>query len=150
MLAKDPASGICTLLYDSAPSGRFGTMTYLSKAAATYVQEFLPHSICAMQWGFGCWLLGAFQHLVPVCVDFAWNRNVNAWSLPLLLPVPLLPIRKNFSHTLTALEEENPYLETPPVCINSTSPSFIVSNILMVHKSLHVFLFCRSVTNLVF
>ncbi|KAB0342693.1 hypothetical protein FD754_019619 [Muntiacus muntjak] len=49
MLAKDPASGICTLLYDSAPSGRFGTMTYLSKAAATYVQEFLPHSICAMQ-----------------------------------------------------------------------------------------------------
>uniref|UniRef100_F6WY41 Phosphorylase b kinase regulatory subunit n=1 Tax=Callithrix jacchus TaxID=9483 RepID=F6WY41_CALJA len=49
MLKKDPASGICTLLYDSAPSGRFGTMTYLSKAAATYVQEFLPHSICAMQ-----------------------------------------------------------------------------------------------------
>ncbi|XP_055124685.1 phosphorylase b kinase regulatory subunit alpha, skeletal muscle isoform isoform X5 [Symphalangus syndactylus] len=49
MLAKDPASGICTLLYDSAPSGRFGTMTYLCKAAATYVQEFLPHSICAMQ-----------------------------------------------------------------------------------------------------
>ncbi|XP_058148327.1 phosphorylase b kinase regulatory subunit alpha, skeletal muscle isoform isoform X7 [Dasypus novemcinctus] len=49
MLAKDPASGICNLLYDSAPSGRFGTMTYLSKAAATYVQEFLPHSICAMQ-----------------------------------------------------------------------------------------------------
>ncbi|XP_075394970.1 phosphorylase b kinase regulatory subunit alpha, skeletal muscle isoform isoform X2 [Tenrec ecaudatus] len=49
MLEKDPASGICTLLYDSAPSGRFGTMTYLSKAAATYVQEFLPHSICAMQ-----------------------------------------------------------------------------------------------------
>ncbi|XP_077002278.1 phosphorylase b kinase regulatory subunit alpha, skeletal muscle isoform isoform X5 [Tamandua tetradactyla] len=49
LLAKDPASGICTLLYDSAPSGRFGTMTYLSKAAATYVQEFLPHSICAMQ-----------------------------------------------------------------------------------------------------
>lgn len=49
MLAKDPASGICTLLYDSAPSGRFGTMTYLSKAAATYVQEFLPQSLCAMQ-----------------------------------------------------------------------------------------------------
>lgn len=49
MLTKDPASGICTLLYDSAPSGRFGTMTYLSKAAATYVQEFLPHSICVMQ-----------------------------------------------------------------------------------------------------
>ncbi|XP_044538789.1 phosphorylase b kinase regulatory subunit alpha, skeletal muscle isoform [Gracilinanus agilis] len=49
MLTKDPSSGICTLLYDSAPSGRFGTMTYLSKAAATYVQEFLPHSVCAMQ-----------------------------------------------------------------------------------------------------
>ncbi|XP_028923445.1 phosphorylase b kinase regulatory subunit alpha, skeletal muscle isoform isoform X5 [Ornithorhynchus anatinus] len=49
MLAKDPASGICVLLYDSAPSGRFGTMTYLSKAAATYIQEFLPNSICSMQ-----------------------------------------------------------------------------------------------------
>ncbi|XP_038603815.1 phosphorylase b kinase regulatory subunit alpha, skeletal muscle isoform isoform X5 [Tachyglossus aculeatus] len=49
LLAKDPSSGICVLLYDSAPSGRFGTMTYLSKAAATYIQEFLPNSTCSMQ-----------------------------------------------------------------------------------------------------
>lgn len=49
MLAKDAATGICTLLYDSAPSGRFGTMTYLSKAVATYVQDFLPSGSCTMQ-----------------------------------------------------------------------------------------------------
>nr|XP_056715196.1 phosphorylase b kinase regulatory subunit alpha, skeletal muscle isoform [Euleptes europaea] len=49
MLERDPATGICTLLYDSAPSGRFGTMTYLSKAVVTYVQEFLPSSGCTMQ-----------------------------------------------------------------------------------------------------
>uniref|UniRef100_A0A8D0HHN2 Phosphorylase b kinase regulatory subunit n=1 Tax=Sphenodon punctatus TaxID=8508 RepID=A0A8D0HHN2_SPHPU len=49
MLEKDPSTGICTLLYDSAPSGRFGTMTYLSKAVATYLQEFLPSSGCTMQ-----------------------------------------------------------------------------------------------------
>ncbi|XP_074864202.1 phosphorylase b kinase regulatory subunit alpha, skeletal muscle isoform isoform X2 [Carettochelys insculpta] len=49
MLEKDPATGICTLLYDSAPSGRFGTMTYLSRAVATCVEEFLPSSGCTMQ-----------------------------------------------------------------------------------------------------
>ncbi|XP_075429094.1 phosphorylase b kinase regulatory subunit alpha, skeletal muscle isoform isoform X2 [Ascaphus truei] len=49
MLEMDPATGICTLLYDSAPSGRFGTMTYLSKSVAIYVQDFLPHSGCSMQ-----------------------------------------------------------------------------------------------------
>ncbi|XP_029463382.1 phosphorylase b kinase regulatory subunit alpha, skeletal muscle isoform isoform X2 [Rhinatrema bivittatum] len=49
MLEKDPTTGICSLLYDSAPSGRFGSMTYLSKSVATYVQEFLPNSGCAMQ-----------------------------------------------------------------------------------------------------
>ncbi|XP_042334927.1 phosphorylase b kinase regulatory subunit alpha, skeletal muscle isoform isoform X2 [Sceloporus undulatus] len=49
MLERDPATGICTLLYDSAPSGRYGTMTYLSKAVVTYVQDFLPSSGCAMQ-----------------------------------------------------------------------------------------------------
>ncbi|XP_066496077.1 phosphorylase b kinase regulatory subunit alpha, skeletal muscle isoform isoform X2 [Tiliqua scincoides] len=49
MLEKDPATGICTLLYDSAPSGRFGTMTYLSRAVVTYLQEFLPSSGCIMQ-----------------------------------------------------------------------------------------------------
>ncbi|XP_041051168.1 phosphorylase b kinase regulatory subunit alpha, skeletal muscle isoform isoform X5 [Carcharodon carcharias] len=49
MLQKDTASGICKLLYDSAPSGRFGSMTYLLKAVAIYVDEFLPSSGCAMQ-----------------------------------------------------------------------------------------------------
>ncbi|KAM7043194.1 phosphorylase b kinase regulatory subunit alpha, skeletal muscle isoform 2-T2 [Acridotheres tristis] len=34
MLERDPSTGICSLLYDSAPSGRFGTMTYLSKSVA--------------------------------------------------------------------------------------------------------------------
>ncbi|KAJ6653519.1 hypothetical protein lerEdw1_009099 [Lerista edwardsae] len=49
MLEKDPATGICTLLYDSAPSGRFGTMTYLSRAVVTYLQDFLPSGGCIMQ-----------------------------------------------------------------------------------------------------
>uniref|UniRef100_A0A803SX41 Phosphorylase b kinase regulatory subunit n=1 Tax=Anolis carolinensis TaxID=28377 RepID=A0A803SX41_ANOCA len=49
MLERDPATGICTLLYDSAPSGRYGTMTYLSRAVVTYVQDFLPSSGCTMQ-----------------------------------------------------------------------------------------------------
>ncbi|XP_030066084.1 LOW QUALITY PROTEIN: phosphorylase b kinase regulatory subunit alpha, skeletal muscle isoform [Microcaecilia unicolor] len=49
MLEKDATTGICNLLYDSAPSGRFGSMTYLSKSVATYVQEFLPNSGCSMQ-----------------------------------------------------------------------------------------------------
>nr|XP_005992939.1 PREDICTED: phosphorylase b kinase regulatory subunit alpha, skeletal muscle isoform isoform X1 [Latimeria chalumnae] len=49
MLEKDPETGICNLLYDSAPSGRFGTMTYFSKAVATYIQDFLPNSGCSMQ-----------------------------------------------------------------------------------------------------
>uniref|UniRef100_A0A3Q2Z8L8 Phosphorylase b kinase regulatory subunit n=1 Tax=Hippocampus comes TaxID=109280 RepID=A0A3Q2Z8L8_HIPCM len=48
-LQKDPATGICNFFYDSAPSGRYGTMTYLSKAAITYVQDFLPSSSCLMQ-----------------------------------------------------------------------------------------------------
>ncbi|XP_034050672.1 phosphorylase b kinase regulatory subunit alpha, liver isoform isoform X2 [Thalassophryne amazonica] len=48
-LEKDPATGICNFFYDSAPSGRYGTMTYLSKAVITYVQDFLPSSSCLMQ-----------------------------------------------------------------------------------------------------
>lgn len=48
-LEKDPATGICNFFYDSAPSGSYGTMTYLSKAAVTYVQDFLPGSSCLMQ-----------------------------------------------------------------------------------------------------
>ncbi|XP_053720532.1 phosphorylase b kinase regulatory subunit alpha, liver isoform isoform X1 [Synchiropus splendidus] len=48
-LQKDPATGICNFFYDSAPSGSYGTMTYLSKSAVTYVQDFLPSSSCLMQ-----------------------------------------------------------------------------------------------------
>ncbi|KAM8894725.1 phosphorylase b kinase regulatory subunit alpha, liver isoform 2-T2 [Spinachia spinachia] len=48
-LEKEPVTGICNFFYDSAPSGSFGTMTYLSKAAITYVQDFLPSSSCLMQ-----------------------------------------------------------------------------------------------------
>ncbi|KAF7706342.1 phosphorylase b kinase regulatory subunit alpha, skeletal muscle isoform isoform X1 [Silurus meridionalis] len=49
ILEKDTSTGICRLLYDSAPSGRFGSMTYLTKAVATYVQDFLPSGSCALQ-----------------------------------------------------------------------------------------------------
>uniref|UniRef100_A0A673J309 Phosphorylase b kinase regulatory subunit n=1 Tax=Sinocyclocheilus rhinocerous TaxID=307959 RepID=A0A673J309_9TELE len=49
ILEKDLSTGICRLLYDTAPSGRFGTMTYLSKAVATYVQDFLPSGACTVQ-----------------------------------------------------------------------------------------------------
>lgn len=48
-LEKDPATGICNFFYDSAPSGSYGTMTYLSKAVVTYIQDFLPTSSCLMQ-----------------------------------------------------------------------------------------------------
>uniref|UniRef100_A0AAR2IVQ5 Phosphorylase b kinase regulatory subunit n=1 Tax=Pygocentrus nattereri TaxID=42514 RepID=A0AAR2IVQ5_PYGNA len=48
-LEKDPATGICNFFYDSAPSGSYGTMTYLSKAVITYVQDFLPSTSCLMQ-----------------------------------------------------------------------------------------------------
>ncbi|XP_071613987.1 phosphorylase b kinase regulatory subunit alpha, skeletal muscle isoform isoform X1 [Heliangelus exortis] len=49
MLERDPATGICNLLYDSAPSGRFGTMTYLSRSVAMYLYDFLPTDGCSMQ-----------------------------------------------------------------------------------------------------
>lgn len=49
ILEKDPSTGVCRLLYDSAPSGRFGSMTYLTKAVAMYVQDFLPSGACAVQ-----------------------------------------------------------------------------------------------------
>ncbi|KAL2087760.1 hypothetical protein ACEWY4_016588 [Coilia grayii] len=48
-LEKDTSTGICNFFYDSAPSGSYGTMTYLSKAVVTYVQEFLPNTSCLMQ-----------------------------------------------------------------------------------------------------
>ncbi|KAG7464733.1 hypothetical protein MATL_G00168720 [Megalops atlanticus] len=49
LLERDQSNGICKLLYDSAPSGRFGSMTYLTKAVATYVHDFLPSGSCALQ-----------------------------------------------------------------------------------------------------
>uniref|UniRef100_A0A8C1FI88 Phosphorylase b kinase regulatory subunit n=1 Tax=Cyprinus carpio carpio TaxID=630221 RepID=A0A8C1FI88_CYPCA len=49
ILEKDLSTGICRLLYDTAPSGRFGSMTYLTKAVAIYVQDFLPSGACTVQ-----------------------------------------------------------------------------------------------------
>ncbi|XP_058480915.1 phosphorylase b kinase regulatory subunit alpha, skeletal muscle isoform isoform X2 [Solea solea] len=49
ILDKDPSTGVCRLLYDSAPSGRYGSMTYLTKAVAVYVQDLLPGGSCAVQ-----------------------------------------------------------------------------------------------------
>lgn len=49
ILERDPSTGVCRLLYDSAPSGRYGSMTYLTKAVAAYVQDFLPSGSCAVQ-----------------------------------------------------------------------------------------------------
>lgn len=37
------AAGVCQLLYDSAPSGSFGTMTHLARAAAALLLERRPH-----------------------------------------------------------------------------------------------------------
>ncbi|XP_021571906.1 phosphorylase b kinase regulatory subunit alpha, liver isoform isoform X3 [Carlito syrichta] len=48
-LEKDHATGICHFFYDSAPSGAYGTMTYLTKAVASHLQELLPNSGCQMQ-----------------------------------------------------------------------------------------------------
>ncbi|XP_010001757.1 PREDICTED: phosphorylase b kinase regulatory subunit alpha, skeletal muscle isoform, partial [Chaetura pelagica] len=49
MLERDPTTGICSLLYDSAPSGRFGTMTYLCRAVAACLYDSLPSDGCSMQ-----------------------------------------------------------------------------------------------------
>ncbi|XP_067896193.1 phosphorylase b kinase regulatory subunit alpha, liver isoform-like isoform X2 [Heterodontus francisci] len=49
LLELDSATRVCNLFYDSAPSGSYGTMTYLTKAVATYVQDFLPNTGCFMQ-----------------------------------------------------------------------------------------------------
>ncbi|XP_036396650.1 phosphorylase b kinase regulatory subunit alpha, liver isoform isoform X1 [Megalops cyprinoides] len=48
-LEQDPATGICNFFYDSAPSGSYGTMTYLSKAVLAYAQDFLPNTSCLTQ-----------------------------------------------------------------------------------------------------
>lgn len=49
ILEHDQATGICHLFYDSAPSGAYGTMTYLTKAVASHLQELLPSSGCQTQ-----------------------------------------------------------------------------------------------------
>ncbi|NXP82259.1 KPB2 kinase, partial [Ramphastos sulfuratus] len=49
ILEKDLATGICHFFYDSAPSGAYGTMTYLTKAIIIYLHDFLPSTGCAMQ-----------------------------------------------------------------------------------------------------
>lgn len=36
------AAGVCQHLYDSAPSGSYGTMTYLARAVATLLADRLP------------------------------------------------------------------------------------------------------------
>lgn len=46
---RDLATGIYFFFYDSAPSGAYGTMTYLTRAVAGYLQEFLPSTGCLMQ-----------------------------------------------------------------------------------------------------
>uniref|UniRef100_A0A6I8T214 Phosphorylase b kinase regulatory subunit n=1 Tax=Xenopus tropicalis TaxID=8364 RepID=A0A6I8T214_XENTR len=48
-LDLDQATGICNFFYDSAPSGAYGTMTYLTKAVAISLQDFLPNTSCSMQ-----------------------------------------------------------------------------------------------------
>ncbi|XP_052737925.1 probable phosphorylase b kinase regulatory subunit alpha isoform X1 [Bicyclus anynana] len=37
------AAGVCQHLYDSAPSGSYGTMTYLARAVAGLLADHLPH-----------------------------------------------------------------------------------------------------------
>ncbi|XP_069746352.1 phosphorylase b kinase regulatory subunit alpha, liver isoform-like isoform X2 [Narcine bancroftii] len=49
ILDIDSATRVCHLFYDSAPSGKYGTMTYLTKAVASYVQDFLPNTDCLLQ-----------------------------------------------------------------------------------------------------
>uniref|UniRef100_A0A667WGA4 Phosphorylase b kinase regulatory subunit n=1 Tax=Myripristis murdjan TaxID=586833 RepID=A0A667WGA4_9TELE len=49
LLQKDAGTGVCPLMYDSAPSGRFGTMTYLSRAVAACMNDYLPAGACNIQ-----------------------------------------------------------------------------------------------------
>ncbi|XP_045533876.1 probable phosphorylase b kinase regulatory subunit alpha isoform X6 [Papilio machaon] len=37
------AAGVCQHFYDSAPSGSYGTMTYLARAVATLLADTMPH-----------------------------------------------------------------------------------------------------------
>jgi len=50
LLTKDASTNICTEFYDCAPSGPFGTMTYLSKAVAAAFKDYFPENIgdCAV------------------------------------------------------------------------------------------------------
>nr|XP_039256561.1 phosphorylase b kinase regulatory subunit alpha, skeletal muscle isoform-like isoform X2 [Styela clava] len=45
MLVRDTASGICTEFYDCAPSGTYGTMSYLSKAVAETFSSYFPKHV---------------------------------------------------------------------------------------------------------
>ena len=36
------AAGVCQHLYDSAPSGSYGTMTYLARAVAALLADTMP------------------------------------------------------------------------------------------------------------
>jgi len=45
LLATDPATNICYELYDSAPSGSHGTVTYLSKAVAQTYAKYFPENV---------------------------------------------------------------------------------------------------------
>lgn len=45
MLKKDPSSLICIEFYDCAPSGTYGTMSYLSKAVAVMFSDYMPENV---------------------------------------------------------------------------------------------------------
>lgn len=48
------AAGICLHFYDTAPSGRFGTMTYMCRAAATELPMFIPAALAGDQSQLEC------------------------------------------------------------------------------------------------
>ena len=50
MLLKDGNTNVCTEFYDCAPSGPYGTMTYLSKAVGESFAVSVPDSVddCAV------------------------------------------------------------------------------------------------------
>ena len=41
-LSRDPDTNICQEFYDCAPSGKNGTMTYISSSIATCLSDLLP------------------------------------------------------------------------------------------------------------
>ena len=44
----DGSAGICRHFYDSAPSGRYGTMTYFSQAVASRLRQHASVSECIL------------------------------------------------------------------------------------------------------